>query len=74
MLADVVHRKLLDSRRYRLCAERACSQRRHIKVSHLALARRVCHDRFEEGRARFEQGDLVALDNGREASRMREEW
>ena len=74
MLADVVHRELLDSRRYRLCAERACPQCRHIKVSHFACASGVGHDRFEEGRARLEQGDLVALDNGREASRMREEW
>ena len=48
VLADVVHRKLLNSWRYRLCTEGAGAQRRHVKVRHFASACRVCHDRFEE--------------------------
>ena len=48
VLADVVHCKLLNSWRHRLCTEGARAQRGHVKVGHFPSTCRVCHDRFEE--------------------------
>ena len=72
MLADVIHRELLNSRRYRFCTEGSDAKGRHIKVSHFASASWVRHYRLEEGRPRLEERDLVPFDNRREATRMGE--
>ena len=44
MLADVIHRELLNGRRYRFCTEGSDAKGRHIKVSHLARTGWVCHN------------------------------
>ena len=73
MRADVLHCKFLYRRRYRFGAEGAHFQGRHIVARHFLRAGRISHHSLEEGRARLEQRDLVALDNRGKPTRVGEE-
>ena len=63
VLANIVHRKLLNSGGDRFGTERPDTQRRHVKVSHFTGACGVCHYRFEEGGSRLEERYFVSFDN-----------
>ena len=73
MRADILHRKLLHSRRHRFSTEGAHFECRHVVARHFLLARGIGHNGFQEGGTRLEQRDLVALNNGGETTCMREQ-
>ena len=63
MLADVIHRKLLNSGGDWLGAEGSDAQSRHVEVGHFSCTGWICHHRLKEGRSRLKQRDLVTFDN-----------
>ena len=70
---DALHAELLHRRRYGLRTEGGDPDAAHIVDGHVLDAGGIGHDRLEEGGARLEQGDPVALDNGGETPGMREQ-
>ena len=71
--ADARHGELLHGRRHRFGAERGHLEAAPLVARHIVHACRVGHDRFEEGRAGFEDRRLVALNDRGKTPRVREQ-